>query len=145
MFRHILVPTDGSELAMRGVRTAIDMAKSDGARVTAIHVVPPFHTVTYMAEMLAASEANYVLEAAERARKYLADVAKLAADAGIACQTLSVESDRPDEVITQTAQDQGCDVIVIASHGWRGLTKLLLGSVTQKVLLSSPVPVLVCR
>ncbi|TBR37102.1 MULTISPECIES: universal stress protein [Dyella] len=145
MFRHILIPTDGSELSMRGVRMGIDLAKTDGARVTAIHVVPPFHSVTYMAEMLAASEANYVLESAERAKKYLEDVKKLATEAGVACQTLTVESDRPDEVITQAAQDQGCDVIVIASHGWRGLTKLLLGSVTQKVLLSSPVPVLVCR
>lgn len=143
MFKHILIPIDGSDLSRRGARLGIDLAKSDGARISIVHVVPPFHTVTYMAELLAASEANYVLESSERAKRYLEEVEQMAKDAGVTAEAFSVESDKPDEVITQEATNRGCDVIVIASHGWRGLTKLLLGSVTQKVLLTSPVPVLV--
>ena len=145
MFKHILVPTDGSELSLRGVKLGIDLAKSVGAGVYALHVIPPFHTFTYVSEMIAATEATYMEGAVERAERYLADVRDLAQKAGVACEGSHAISDYPSELIVQTARDRHCDLIVMASHGWRGFTKLLLGSETQKVLLTSPVPVLVCH
>lgn len=145
MFKHILLPTDGSEVSLHGVRLGIELARSFGASVLALHVIPPFHTFTYVAEMLAATEASYMEGAVERAERYLAEVRDLAAKAGVPCDGDYVVSDLPGDLIVQEAQRRSCDLIVMASHGWRGFTKLLLGSETQRVLQTSPVPVLVCR
>jgi len=145
MFKHLLVPTDGSELSVRAAKTAIELAATCHARIHALHVVPPFHTVSYMAEMLAATELSYTQESISRAERYLADVRDLAATAGVACDTSYVLDDHPHQVIAQTASDKHCDLIVMGSHGWRGLNRLLLGSETQKVLLKANVPVLVCH
>jgi len=145
MFKHILLPTDGSEISLRGVQLGIELARSCGARVYALHVIPPFHTFTYVAEMLAATEATYMEGAVERAEHYVADVRDLAAKAGVASDGGHVVSDVPSDWIVHEAQRHQCDLIVMASHGWSGITKLLLGSETQRVLQTSPVPVLVCR
>jgi nucleotide-binding universal stress UspA family protein len=145
MFKHLLVPTDGSELSLRAAKMAIELAQTCHARIHALHVVPPFHTVSYMAEMLAATELTYTQESIARAERYLADVRDLAAKADVPCDTSYVLDDRPHQVIAQTAADKHCDLIVMASHGWRGLNRLLLGSETHKVLLKSNVPVLVCH
>ncbi len=145
MFKHLLVPTDGSELSVRTAHTAIELAQACHARIHALHVVPPFHSMSYMAEMLAAAELNYTQESIARAERYLADVRDLAAKAGVACDTSYVLDDHPHHAIVQTVADKHCDLIVMASHGWRGLNRLLLGSETQKVLLTSNVPVLVCH
>lgn len=145
MFKHILLPTDGSEVSLRGVQLGIELARSCGASVYVLHVIPPFHTFTYVAEMLAATEATYMEGAVERAEHYIADARDLAAKAGVASDGGHVVSDVPSDWIVREAQQHQCDLIVMASHGWSGITKLLLGSETQRVLQTSPVPVLVCR
>ncbi|HEX5307407.1 MAG TPA: universal stress protein [Dyella sp.] len=145
MFKHLLVPTDGSELSTRAAHTAIELAQACQAGIHVLHVVPPFHTVSYMAEMLAATEISYTQESIARAERILADVRDLAARAHVPCDSSYVLDDRPHQVITETARDKQCDLIVMASHGWRGLNRLLLGSETHKVLLKSDVPVLVCH
>lgn len=145
MFKHILLPTDGSDLSLRAVKFGIELAKTCGARVHALHVVAPYHTIAYMAEVLAATEITYTKDAIVRAEKYLAEVQRMAGEAGIACSTEYVFNDRPHEAIIKTAREQHCDLAVMASHGWRGLTRLLLGSEVHKVLLESEIPVLVCH
>jgi nucleotide-binding universal stress UspA family protein len=145
MFKHILLPTDGSDLSLRAAKLGIELAKACGARVYALHVVAPYHTISYMAEMLAATEITYTQDATMRAEKYLAEVQRIAEEAGIACSTEYVFDDRPHEAIINAARAQHCDLAVMASHGWRGITRLLLGSEVHKVLLESEIPVLVCH
>ena len=145
MFKHLLVPTDGSELSLRAVRTAIELARTCNARIFALHVVAPFHAVSYLAEVLAATELGYTQESIAQAERYLAEVRGLADAAGVPCQGSYVFDDRPCQAIAATAAEHRCDLIVMASHGWRGLNRLLLGSETHKVLLTSPLPVLVCH
>lgn len=145
MFKHILLPTDGSELSLRAVRLGVELARTCGASVYALHVVAPFHTIAYMAEMLAATEVVYTEEATVRAGQYLAEVQRIATEAGVACAGSYVFDDRPHEAILAAARERHCDLVVMASHGWRGFTRLLLGSEVHKVLLESEIPVLVCR
>jgi nucleotide-binding universal stress UspA family protein len=145
MFKRLLVPTDGSDLSLRAANTAIEMAAALKASVLFLHVATPFHTISYMAEMLAATELEYTQEAIARAERYLAEVRDLASRAGVPCDTTHALEDQPDEVIVRVAAERQCDLIVMGSHGWRGLNRLLLGSVTQKVLLTAKVPVLVCH
>jgi nucleotide-binding universal stress UspA family protein len=145
MFKHILLPTDGSDLSLRAARLGIELARTCGARVYALHVVAPYHTIAYMAEMLAATEITYTQDATVRAGQYLAEVQRMAAEAGIECASSYVFDDQPHEAIITAAREQHCDLVVMASHGWRGITRLLLGSEVHKVLLESEIPVLVCR
>ncbi|THD07159.1 universal stress protein [Rhodanobacter lindaniclasticus] len=145
MFKRILLPTDGSELCLHGVRLGVELARSCGASVCALHVIPPFHTFTYMAEMIEATETTYMEGAVQRAERHLADVRELATKAGVPYEGSHVVGDTPSESIVREAQQRQCDLIVMASHGWRGLSRLLLGSETHKVLLTSSVPVLVCH
>ncbi len=145
MFKHILLPTDGSDLSLRAVKLGIELARTCGARVYALHVVAPYHTISYMAEMLAATEITYTRDATVRAQQYVAEVQSMAETAGVACSTDYVFDDRPHEAIIRAAGEQHCDLVVMASHGWRGVTRLLLGSEVHKVLLESEIPVLVCR
>lgn len=145
MFKHILLPTDGSELALRAVDTGIALAARLGADVYAFHVVTPFPALSYMVEIIQANEAFYLQEAIERADACLHEVHKRADAAGVSCKSGHVTASRPHAAIVATATSQACDLIVMASHGWRGIDRLLLGSETQKVLVSCDVPVLVCR
>src|SRR5215471_232829 len=126
MYRHILVPTDGSELAWRGVAHGLALAKSVGARVSAITVVEPLFAVT--------GDFASVLDR----------VAKAAREAGVSCETIQVENVPPHQAIIATAEDKGCNLIVMSSHGLSGLSMLLIGSVTNKVLTHAKTPVLVC-
>ena len=127
MYRHILIPTDGSELAEHGVAHGLALAKSVGAKVSAINVVEPLFAVT--------GDFASVVD----------DVAKAAKEAGVSCETIQVENVQPHEAIIATAEDKGCDLIVMSSHGLSGLSMLLLGSVTNKVLTHAKIPVLVCQ
>lgn len=145
MFKHILLPTDGSELSTRAVDLGIDLARACGAKVYTLHVVAPFHTLSYMTEFMAASEASYTEEAVRWAERYLEEVRAKAKAAGLAHDSNYLLDASPCAAILRVAQEQGCDLIVMGSHGWRGLTRLLLGSETQQVLLKSKLPVLVCR
>jgi nucleotide-binding universal stress UspA family protein len=144
MFKKILLPTDGSELSVKAVQGALKMAKELGASVVGLTVVEPYSYSTlseYRPETLEAFEARNARAAEER----LAPLVKAAKDAGVPCETVTVKSFSPYEAIIDTATRLGCDVIFMASHGRRGLSAVLLGSETQKVLTHSTIPVLVYR
>ena len=145
MFKRILLPTDGSELSSRAVLAGVSFAKEVGAQVVGVTALPDFKTFTANADMLESTEDEYLGASETRGGKYLATIADAARSVGIACTTLLVRSDDPHDAILRTARDQGCDLIVMASHGRHGLTGLLLGSETQKVLVHSAIPVLVYR
>ena len=141
MYRHILIPTDGSELAERGVAQGLALAKSLGATVSVIFVVEPFSEVS--SRFLEAVVA-YVEFRKQQATSVLDRVANEAKTAGISCQTIQVESGQPHQAIIAAAADKGCDLIVMSSHGRSGVAALLIGSVTSKVLTHAKIPVLVC-
>lgn len=145
MFKHILLPVDGSELSLRAVDTGIALAAGLGARVHALHVLPSFPTATYSAAITQANETMYVERAIASAERALAEVRQRAQAAGVPCEGNHVIDNHPDCAITAAVSKYHCDLIVMATHGRRGIERLLLGSVTQKVLLAAGVPVLVCR
>ena len=147
MFKHILLPTDGSKLSNRAILTGIRFAGKIKARVTALHVVPEFRPFADegFVPMSPALKKRLDDEARSRASKMLASVARLARSRKVRCATLTVASDLPYEKIIETARKKKCDLIMMASHGRRGLSSLLLGSETAKVLLHSRIPVLVVR
>jgi nucleotide-binding universal stress UspA family protein len=140
MFKHLLVPTDGSRLSRAAAATAVRLARKLGARVTAFYAAPaPTPTVLKSLE----GQASATRQAA---RAFLGSVEKAAKAAGVRCSTTSVTSDFPAEAIVAAAQKHRCDLIFIASRGRRGLRRAsLLGSETEKVLSRAPVPVLVYR
>ena len=145
MFKHLLLPTDGSALSEAAVRKGLLLAKEQQARVTAIHVLPEFHVLSYHTAALGDSKDEFLARCKAQAEGYLATVQRLAREEGVPCSTVTPTSDHPHEAITQAAERAGCDLIVMASHGRRGLQGLLLGSETHKVLTHSKVPVLVLR
>lgn len=149
MYEHILVPTDGSPLSLKAARAAADLAKAVGAKMTAIYAIPPYTPpsggdgLIYYAEAL--SPKVYEAHMKKHAEAALAKVQKEAKAAGVACEAVSVVEDAPWNAIVKAAKSRKCDLIVMASHGRRGLSGLLLGSETTKVLTHSKTPVLVCR
>ncbi|HEY8327363.1 MAG TPA: universal stress protein [Rhodanobacter sp.] len=145
MFKHILLPTDGSELSLRAIDTGIELAARLGARAHAFHVIAPFPASTYFAGFVLANEPAYTQEANANAERYLADVRQRAEAAGVSCESSCEVDARPYSAIVGAARKHQCDLIVMASHGWRGFDRLLLGSETHKVILNGDVPVLVCR
>lgn len=147
MYKHILVPTDGSKLSAKAVKQAVMLAKSVGARITGIYASPEFSS-TYYADgyILRAPSAKEHAEAAEKlARQCLAAVEVEAEVEKVPCEVMHVVSDDPYEAIVAAAKKKKCDLIFMASHGRRGLSGLVLGSETHKVLIHSKIPVLVCR
>ena len=143
MFKHILLPTDGSQLSESAALECIQFAKILGAKVTALHVTPEFHVVTYRTDMLADTKERFDHDCALQANQYLAKVEKAAKEAGVACDTLFVRSDHPHDAIVTLAVERECDLIGMASHGRKGMEGFLIGSETQKVLAHSKIPVLV--
>jgi nucleotide-binding universal stress UspA family protein len=144
MFKRILVPTDGSEITSQAVTTAIELARSVGAQIFTISVKEPF-PYSAISEMQPTPPQEF-FDAQERiAAKRLQSVAELANAAGVNCQAHSIEALHPWEAIIDHATNMECDLLVMASHGRRGMSALLLGSETQKVLTHSKVPVLVVR
>ena len=145
MFKHLLLPTDGSPSSNDAIQKGIQFAKSEQAQVTGVYVMPEFHVMTYRVEMVEDTKPQFAVDCRAHADQYL-DVIQGAADkAGVTCHTVSVTSDHPFEAIIKTAEKKGCDLIVMASHGRRGVRGLLLGSETLKVLPHSKIPVLVYR
>lgn len=147
MFKHILIPTDGSELSQEAALRAVGFAKEIGAQVTAFYAKPEY-PITYYGEgaLIDPTTPEKFAELAEQqAQEFLGSVAKLCGDQGVACKTLSVTSDVPYEAIIDSAKANNCDLIFMASHGRRGISGLLLGSETNKVLTHSTIPVLVYR
>jgi nucleotide-binding universal stress UspA family protein len=145
MYKRILLPTDGSEASARAADAGVAFARELGADVVALNVTPPFRVFSTDAEMLEDTPEQYAIASRERARKLLGGIAAAAQAAGVPCSLEHLESDAPWSAIIDTAQRLGCDLIVMASHGRRGIAGLLLGSETQKVLLHSTIPVLVHR
>lgn len=145
MFKHILLPTDGSDLSLRAVDTGLALAAKLGASVYAFHVVPPFPSMTYFVDIVQANQEFYLEEAVARGEGYLKEVEQRAQAAGVVCKSGHEIDGKPHAAIIAAATKQQCDLIVMASHGWRGVDRLLLGSETHKVLVNSDVPVLVCH
>lgn len=145
MFKHILLPIDGSELTGNLVRATIAFAREAGAKVIGMHVIPEFHVFTHEPAMLESTREEFIATARRQAKKYLAEIETAAKVADVACDTFFVTSDDPYEEIIKACKEWKCDLIVMASHGRTGLKSVLLGSQTQKVLIYSEVPVLVYR
>ena len=144
MYKHILIATDGSDLAGRAVAAGFDLARRLGAKVTAVTVSEPWTALMVGDTTFAFPVDEYEKAADESAARILSGVNKLARKADIACATVHAK-EYPAEGILQTADKNACDLIVMASHGRRGLGRLLLGSVAVKVLTHSKLPVLICR
>lgn len=145
MFKHLLLPTDGSPLSSDAAVKGIELAKSVQARVTGVYVMPEFHVLTYRTEMLEDTREQFAADCRAHADQYLTVIRGAASQAGVDCDTVSATSDHPFEAIIKTADKMGCDLIVMASHGRRGMRGLLLGSETYKVLTHTKLPVLVYR
>jgi nucleotide-binding universal stress UspA family protein len=150
MYRHILIPTDGSELAEHAVTNGLLLAKSVGAKVTVIIVEDPFDWLSVPETRASQRQAlDALAQHNEQVKKHAANVLGRAADAakhaGVPCDTMQVENARPYQAIVAAASDRGCDLIAMASHGRGGLSAVVLGSVTTKVLTHTKTPVLVYR
>jgi nucleotide-binding universal stress UspA family protein len=145
MYKNILIPTDGSALAAKAVEHGIALAKGIGAKATVLTVLPPFHVLTTDTQMLEDTPAEYKARMHEHAKKTLGAVAQIAQAAGVACETVHVEHEHPYRAIIDTAESKGCELIVMASHGRHGISAIILGSETVKVLTHSTIPVLVHR
>lgn len=148
MFRHILLPTDGSEFSAKATQTAVGLAKRLGARLTAYHVIPPYiepvpdMSLGYV-HMISPKE--YEKAAREEAGEIIAKAAAAARESGVEFNSLVEIAATPWEAIVEAAAGNRCDLIAMASHGRKGLAGLLLGSETRKVLTHATMPVLVCR
>jgi nucleotide-binding universal stress UspA family protein len=145
MFKHLLLPTDGSQLSEAAIEKGIQFAKSVGARVTGFYAIPEFHVFTYRTEMLEDTREQFARNSKAEAQAYLAFIDNAAKQAGVTCDTASAASDQPYQSIIKIAEERGCDLIMMASHGRKGVQGLLIGSETQKVLTHSRIPVLVYR
>jgi nucleotide-binding universal stress UspA family protein len=143
MFKHILLPTDGSPLSEAAIAKGISFAKSIGARVTGFHVISPFHLLATGVEMVTDTKEQYEAYSRAQADAALAVVARIAKLAGVVFECISETNSQPFESIIQAAAKRGCDLIVMASHGRRGVQGLLIGSETNKVLTHTKTPVLV--
>ncbi|MDP3173996.1 MAG: universal stress protein [Phenylobacterium sp.] len=149
MYMHILISTDGSEVAQKGLDHGLSLAKALGARVTIITVTEPVR-VYYDPTGLAYARSVGGLEAyadrqKEEAVAILAAAKQSADKLGVSAETLHVSDAQPAEAIVEAAKSRDCSLIAMASHGRRGLNRLILGSKTSEVLAHSPVPVLVVR
>lgn len=147
MFKHILIPTDGSPVSAKAVKAGIALAKKTGARVTGYHAVEPVPVRLYGEGYVADRQmvAEFERRAVAAAKKNVAAIARAARKAGVRCETLVRTARTPYEGIVEAARKRRCDLILMASHGYRGLIRLTLGSVTDKVIQLSKIPVLVYR
>jgi nucleotide-binding universal stress UspA family protein len=145
MFKHILLPTDGSPLSEAAIQQGVRFARSIGAKVTGLSVMPRQSSLFYETQIPAEALEQAGKRRKELSETYLAVIEKAAKEAGVACEVVSETSDFPYGAIINVAAQRGCDLIMMASHGRRGVGALLIGSETQKVLTHSKIPVLVYR
>ena len=147
MFKHILVPTDGSELSQNTILRAVAFAKETGARITAFYAKPGYPVIYYGEGALidTTSPEQFAELAEQQAAKILTYAENLCRQEGVPFTGMTLTCDVPYEGIIQAATDAGCDLIFMASHGRRGISDILLGSETHKVLTHSTIPVLVYR
>jgi nucleotide-binding universal stress UspA family protein len=145
MYKHILIATDGSEVAAGAVAQGLGLAKALGARVTAVNITEPWTAGAYGPAPTPSLIRVYEKAAAGNAAAVLARVEAAAKELAVSCTTLHVSDRHAAAGIVDTAVARGCDLIVLGSHGRRALARVLLGSVAMEVLTASPVPVLICR
>jgi nucleotide-binding universal stress UspA family protein len=145
MFKHVLIPTDGSRLARKAIKAGVTFAQELGAKVTAYHSLEPLQPYVYDGYTDAATIKAVEEQGSKLGQKHLAEVATAAKAAGVTCETLMTRAPTTYQGIIDAAKKKKCDVIFMASHGRGEITTLLLGSVTQKVLAHSKIPVLVYR
>lgn len=147
MYKHILVPTDGSELSLEATRQAIAFARSMNASITFLNVQPDYPVPTLGEGFLIPAETRqeFSRRGEEQAQNILSNASDLAKQEGVPCSAVTLVSDFPYSVIIDTATSAGCDLIFMASHGRRGLSGVLIGSETLKVLTHCKIPVLVYR
>ena len=146
MFKHILMPTDGSDHSEKSIERGIELAKLCGSRVTGIHVVPDYRlTIAYEGSFDPITHEKVEEEARARAANFLAFVQKAAAAAGVACETVVATNDHPYDAIVNTANERGCDLIVMTARSRKGLAKLIMGSESDRVLHRASIPVLTFR
>jgi nucleotide-binding universal stress UspA family protein len=146
-YQHLLVPSDGTQLSDKALTQGMALAKALGAKLTLVHVQPPLPvSLIGMGDMLDPATIESLSRTAERESARILEEARAAAAAeGLEIHAELLKQDLPHRAIVEAAQRHGCDLIVMASHGRRGLSGLLLGSETQRVLLQAAVPVLVVR
>jgi nucleotide-binding universal stress UspA family protein len=147
MYKHILIPTDGSTQSAHAVAQGVELAKVVGARVTGLFVSPAPTPVVFEGLLPVGymQPDEHAAMSARAAARYLGVIEKAATQAGVSCECVTITGEYPADVILQTAVNRKCDLIVMASHGRRGLASVLMGSETQKVLTHAKIPVLVCR
>jgi nucleotide-binding universal stress UspA family protein len=145
VYKYLLIATDGSELAEKAVDQGFALAKALNARATVINVTPSWTSIVTGRPALTFPRENYNKLVAEEASKILSTVDDAAKKADVTCDTLHVKDRFPAEGIIETANARGCDLIVMASHGRRGLRRLILGSQANEVVTQSTIPVLICR
>jgi nucleotide-binding universal stress UspA family protein len=145
MYKHVLIPTDGSPLSEMAIRHGMALAKALGARVTVLTVSLPFRAFALDPVMVSETPARYEQDCEALAKKTFGMARTEAGVAGVSCEMLHVSQAQPYQAIVETAQTKGCDLICMSSHGRSGVSALVLGSETNKVLTHSKIPVLVCR
>ena len=145
MFKHILIPTDGSDLSRKAILYGVQLAKELGAKVTGLTVTEPYQTAGMDTVFVPVDLGDYEEQSRILSEKAIDQVKMAAQAAGVSCETIREVNDQPYRAIIDVAQALGCDLIVMASHGRRGISALLLGSETAKVLTHSTIPVLVYR
>jgi nucleotide-binding universal stress UspA family protein len=141
MYKHILIPTDGSSLSQQAIEHGIALAKAVGARVTALTVTEPFYVSAFEPTIAE----NYKKHVAALATNHLEYAKNAASISNVPCELVRLEHEQPYQAIIDAAQARGCDAIVMASHGRKGISAVVLGSETVKVLTHSPIPVVVVR
>lgn len=148
MYSHFLVPTDGSPLSLKGARAAADLAKKVNAKITAVYVIPPYEA-RYVGEGLyfrnKIDEQSYMDGMRKHADEALAKATAFAREADVPSDSKALVGPAPWQTIIEAAGELNCDTIVMASHGYGGISKVVLGSQTDRVLSHSKIPVLVCR
>jgi nucleotide-binding universal stress UspA family protein len=145
MYKKILVPTDGSDLSDQAITAAIDFARLCGAEIVALSIAEPYPLVPAAEGAMVIDPGLETRELEHASQDYVKNVADRASAAGVPCTTVTALSMAPHEEIIRAAEGNGCDVIFMASHGRRGLSRLLAGSVTQDVLDHCHIPVMVLR
>jgi nucleotide-binding universal stress UspA family protein len=145
MFKHILIATDGSDLAERAASQGLELAKLLRANVTAVTVTEPWTAVVMGEGAIGFPFEEYERTSADNAARILSRVAELGKSLNVVCSTSHIKDEFPAEGIIAACKTHRCDLIVMGSHGRRGLAKLFLGSQATRVLTMSTVPVLICR
>jgi nucleotide-binding universal stress UspA family protein len=145
MYKHILLPTDGSELSREAIEHGVALAKAVGAKVTAVVVSTPIHALVVAPGLVPNSLDQYKQLIADHTAKYLDRIRDAAAALDVRCDVVQIEHEQPYEAIIDTARKNSCDLIIMASHGLRGVSAIVLGSETLKVLTHTEIPVLVYR